>query len=501
MDFVTDMVAIGDAEDLCSVDGLRRQRIGAVLSLARLDHPLISVPHVLIEVADRQALSVGDLEAAVHFVKSHVDAGRRVLVHCRSGISRSPALIACYLHECMGWSIDEALVRVKGARPQADPHQALLKSIRAHYAPNATASLAFKEGTPPVIDLSANENPYGPSPRAVRAIIDAAGAPNRYPDGRGAALREALAQALGVGAENIVLGNGSTEILEMTARAALDHGSEAVIGWPSFPTYRQVARRAGAREVLAPLVEYDYDLDAITERISANTRLIILGNPNNPTGRIIGRAALGRFLERLPPGVILCLDEAYCDYVRHSDYPNSIEAVAAGRPVVVVRTFSKAYGLAGVRIGYAIAPKPLAQRIDAFRQRFNTSSVAQAAAIAALGDRDHLAKILALNAESRNWLSSRLSELGLPFAPSEANFLMIRVGDGAALAGKLEEAGVRVKSLDAIGLPDFIRVSVGAPDQNARFADALQEALSQRCGGSPPTTPVPPSERREGSRP
>lgn len=501
MDFVTDMVAIGDAEDLCSIDGLRRQRIGAVLSLARLDHPSIPVQHVLIEVADRQALSVGDIEAAVQFIKSHVDAGRRVLVHCRSGISRSAALIVCYLHECMGWSIDEAMVRVKGARPQADPHEALLKSIRAHYGPNTTASLALKERSLPVIDLSANENPYGPSPRAVRAIIDAAGASNRYPDGQGTTLREALAQSLGVGAENIVLGNGSTEILEMTARAALNQGSEAVIGWPSFPTYRQVTRRAGAREVLAPLVEYDYDLDAIAERISANTRLVILGNPNNPTGRIIGREALGRFLELLPPGVILCLDEAYCDYVRHSDYPNSIEAVTAGHPLVVVRTFSKAYGLAGLRIGYAIAPKPLAQRIDAFRQRFNTSNVAQAAAIAALGDCDHLAKTQALNAEGRNWLSSRLSELGLPFAPSEANFLMIRVGDGAAFAGKLAKAGVRVKPLDAIGLPDFIRVSVGAPDQNAGFVDVLQKALSQRRSGSAPTAPVPPSEGREGSRP
>jgi histidinol-phosphate aminotransferase len=485
MHFVTDMVAVGDAHDVSSIDGLSRQRIGAVLSLERVDHPPIPVPHVLIEVSDKQALAGNEIMAAVHFVQYHVGAGRRVLVHCRSGISRSPALIACYLHEYEGWSIDEALTRVKIARPQADPHQALVAAIRAHYGRNVAASLAPDGGTGAFIDLSTNENPGGASPLAVRAIIDAAGSTNHYPDSRGAVLKGALAEALGVGLENIVLGNGSSEILEITARAVLDHESEAVTGWPSFPAYRQAVDRAGGKTVLVPLVDHNYDLDAIAERVSGSTRLIILGNPNNPTGQAMGRATLHRFLDRLPPGVVLCLDEAYCDYVRRSDFPNSLEDLAAGRPLVVVRTFSKAYGLAGVRIGYAIASEPLARRIDAQRQRYNTSGIAQAAALAALGDRDHLAKTVALNADGRNWLSSRLSDLGLFFLPSEANFLMIRVGDGAAAAGKLEKMGVRVKSLDMLGLPDFIRVSIGAPDQNARFADALQEALSRGCDGMP----------------
>jgi histidinol-phosphate aminotransferase len=468
MDFVTDMVAIGDAEDLASVDELRRRQIGAVLSLARLDHPPFPMPHALIEVADRQALAGDDIRAVTRFIKTQVDSGRRVLVHCRAGISRSPALTLCYLHEHMGRSIDEALAQVKGMRPQADPHPALLASIRAHYGQDAA----------PVVDLSANENPYGPSPRAIQAIVEAAGAAHLYPDGPGFALRAALAQSLCVEAENIVLGNGSTEILEMTARAMQAPPGEAIIGWPSFPTYRHAARRAGAKEILVPLVNHDYDLDAIGERISENTRLIMLGNPNNPTGRVIGKAALGRLLDRLPPEVVLCLDEAYCDYADPSNFPDSIEAVRAGRPLVVVRTFSKAYGLAGMRIGYAVAPTPLARRIDGFRQRFNTSRVAQAAAIAALGDRDHVARSAALNVEARNWLSSRLSELGLPFASSDANFLMIDVGDGAAVAAKLEKAGILVKSLDPIGLAAFIRVSVGAPEQNARFVEALARATT-----------------------
>ena len=464
MDFVTDRVAIGDAGDLASLDGLARREIGAVLSLQRLDHPPLALPHVLLEVKDRQALPGDVIRAASHFIKTQVDAGRRVLVHCQAGISRSPALTACYLHEYEGRSLDEAFAAVKAGRPRADPHPALLASIRAHYG----------QGAAPVVDLSANENPYGPSPRAMAAIVAAAAKAHLYPDGPGDALREALAADLKVGVENIVLGNGSTEILEMTARATLGPAREAIIGWPSFPTYRAMARRVGASEVLVPLVDHDYDLDAIAARLSDKTGLIVLGNPNNPTGRVIGKAALARLLERLPTHVTLCLDEAYCDYADPRTFPDSLEAVRAGRPLVVARTFSKAFGLAGLRIGYAVAPAALARRIDAFRQRFNTSGVAQAAALAALDDRDHLARSAALNASAREKLCEQLAALGLAFVKSsDANFVTVEVGDAAAVAAELEKSGVRVKSLEAIGLPSCIRVSVGTPAQNARLVETL----------------------------
>jgi len=475
LNFVTDMVAIGDAYDFCCAAELTRHGIGAVLSLARIDASGVSVPHLLVDVVDEQPLSSDDIDRAVQFVRGHVTDGRRVLVHCRAGISRSPALVACFLHEHEGCTIDAALERVKAARIQAAPHKALVDSIRTHYDPGGTAA---------VIDLSANENPWGPSPRAARSAAAAAAETNRYPDGRGTALKKVLAHQLGVGPETIVLGNGSSEILEMTARAVLAPGDEAIIGWPSFPAYRQAVGRAGGTAILTPLTDrYDYDLEAMAERVSGRTRLIILGNPNNPTGKAIGRAALELFLDRLPPGPIVLLDEAYCDYANRSDFPKSLDYLAAGHPVAVARTFSKAHGLAGIRLGYAVAAEPLARRIDAQRQRFNTNSVAQAAAIAALEDREHLTKTASLNAEGREWLSSALSRLGLLVVSSEANFLMIRIGDGTVIAEKLKKAGVLVKTLDAQGMPDFIRVSVGTPDQNARFVGALHDAL--RHAGHP----------------
>ncbi|MCW2318634.1 histidinol-phosphate aminotransferase [Rhodoblastus acidophilus] len=464
MDFVTEMLAIGDTSDIENIEALRRERVGAVLSLARLTHAPLAMPHVAIEIVDRTALSSDHIRAVTGFIKTNVDAGRRVLMHCFAGISRSPALATCYLHEYLGLSIDEALAQVKAGRPQADPHPALLASIRGHYS--QTAALT--------VDVSANENPYGPSPRVVEAVVAAAATAHLYPDGPGDALREALARRLGVQPDQIVLGNGSTEILEMTARATLGPDKEAIIGWPSFPTYRAMARRVGARETLVPLVDHDYDLDAIAARISPDTGLIVLGNPNNPTGRVIGEAALARFLDRLPPHVVLCLDEAYCDYADGRTFPDSLKALRAGRSLAVVRTFSKAYGMAGLRIGYAVAPPELARRLDVFRQRFNTSSMAQAAARAALEDRDHIKRSAALNVFAREKLCADLAALGLAFVRnSEANFVMIDVRDGPAIAAELARSGVRVKSLEAIGLPACIRVSVGTPEQNARLVETL----------------------------
>ena len=347
-------------------------------------------------------------------------------------------------------------------------------SICDHYGPETAA----RAGAAAAIDLSANENPWGPSPAAVRAIIGAAGQANRYPDSHGDILKRALARQLGVDAEQIVLGNGSCEILELTAGALLDNQSEAIIGWPSFPAYRQAVRRMGGKLISVPLTNYRYDLDAITERVTTATRLIMLGNPNNPTGQAIGRTALSRFLERLPQHVTVCLDEAYRDYAVAADFPDGLQQLGAGRNVVVVRTFSKAYGLAGARLGYAIASQPLAKRLESLRQKFNTNALAQAAALAALGDREHVARSVALNAEGRTALCSRLADMGLFVLTSEANFVMVKAGNGADIAAKLEEQGVRVKSLETMELPDFIRVSIGTPAQNAQFVRALGSVLS-----------------------
>ena len=334
------------------------------------------------------------------------------------------------------------------------------------------------QGEKPVADLSANENPLGPSPAVVRAIAANAGLVHRYPDSQGNALRAALAEKLSVEPRNIVLGNGSSEIFDLLARALFCEGGEAVIGWPSFPSYRATVERAGGKVTLVPLADHAYDLDAIAASVGPETRLVILGNPNNPTGLALSRAALDRFLSRLPGGPVVCLDEAYTEYAveAKADLPNSLDYIAAGRSIIVVRTLSKAYGLAGLRIGYAIAHEPLARSLNNQRQRFNTSSLAQIAAVAALGDSDHLASTIALNKSGRDWLAARLSALGLFFLPSEANFLLVRVGDGARFCQDLKEGGVLVKQLDAFDLPEYIRVSVGTPDENARFIECLQRA-------------------------
>jgi histidinol-phosphate aminotransferase len=329
----------------------------------------------------------------------------------------------------------------------------------------------------PVADLSANENPLGPSPAVVRAIAANAGLVHRYPDSQGTALRAALAEKLGVAAGNIVLANGSSEIFDLLARALFSEGGDAIIGWPSFPTYRAAVERAGGEVTLVPLADHAYDLDAIAARVGPGTRLVTIGNPNNPTGLAISKAAFDRFLDRLPDGLVVCLDEAYAEYAATADLPNSLDYIAAGRSLVGVRTLSKAYGLAGLRIGYAIAPEGLVETLNNQRQRFNTSSLAQIAAVAALGDSDHLASTVALNKSGRDWLSARLSKLGLFFLPSEANFLLVRVGDGARVCENLKKGGVLVKQLDASGLPEYIRVSVGTPDENARFIECLQRAI------------------------
>ncbi|QXX74311.1 histidinol-phosphate transaminase [Methylovirgula sp. HY1] len=331
---------------------------------------------------------------------------------------------------------------------------------------------------PDISDLSANENPFSPSPNAIRALIDQAATANRYPDRDGVALKTTLSVKLGIARDHIILGNGSCEILDLVARACLKPGGEAVLGWPSFPTYRSVVTRAGASVVSVPLAEHAYDLDAMAARIGAQTTLAIVANPNNPTGLSIGQAALDRFLDRLPAQVVVVLDEAYREYVWRPDFPDSLAYVAAGRPVVVVRSLSKAYGLAGLRIGYAVAPPVLARRIDAERQHFNTNSMAQAAAVAALADADHLAQCVAANAAGLSWLKAQLSALGLFYLPSEANFLLVRVGNGREVHARLKDRGVLVKELDAVGLPDCIRVSVGRPHENERFIRALSAVLA-----------------------
>ncbi len=337
--------------------------------------------------------------------------------------------------------------------------------------------LSEPRATTAVLDLSANENPFGPSPRALAAIADAAAHAHRYPDKEGAALKEALARRLRVHVEQIFLGNGSCEVLEAIARATLRPGDRALVVEPSFPAYRSIIARTGATAVAAPL-EREEDPAALATRVCERTRLVILANPNNPTGATFGSAAWERFIADVPPDVVVAVDEAYAEYVLRPDFPRVLEDVAAGRPVVVVRSFSKAYGLAGLRLGYGVAAAPLRRRVGDQLQQFNTSRLAQAAALAALSDEDHLARCVAMNAAGRRFLRAQLFALGLPVPPSEANFLLVRGPHASGVCRGLRERGVLVKPLDGYGMPEAFRVSIGRPEDNDRFVDALSGVLA-----------------------
>lgn len=324
-----------------------------------------------------------------------------------------------------------------------------------------------------VIDLSANENPLGPSPRVANAITASLDRLHRYPSKDGTELKAVLAGKLGIGPQQIVLGNGSCEIIDLVAHAYLAPGDEAIMAVPSFLPYQSAVERARGRKLQVPLRNHHHDLDAMLERVSARTRLIIIGNPNNPTGTAVGRLALDRFLDRVPDSVLVVLDEAYFEYVRQVDFPASLEYVAQGRSMLVLRSLSKAYGLAGVRIGYGVAPAHVAQRVDSMRQHFNTNALAQVAAIAALGDEAHMRRSVAHAVSEKSRLYRSLDALGVDYVPSEANFLLLRVGDGEAVRRLLEQRGILVKEMAVFGMPEYIRVSVGLSEDNEYFIEAL----------------------------
>jgi histidinol-phosphate aminotransferase len=329
------------------------------------------------------------------------------------------------------------------------------------------------------VNLSANESPLGPSAKVLEAIAARLKELNRYPDNDGVELKTILARRLAVRLENIVLGNGSSEVLDLAARAYLRAGDEAVVGWPSFIPYRSVVERVHAVKVIVPLKDYTYDLDAMARRIGARTKLVIIGNPNNPTGTTVGREELDRFLGQVPPQVLVVLDEAYREYVQRTDFPDSLGYVAQGRQVVVLRSLSKAYGLAGLRIGCGIAPPEVIQRLEAVRQHYNTNLLAQAAAAVAIEDDEFLRRSVNLNLEGMSYLRQQFDALGLDHVPSDANFVLVKVGDGESVHRRLGESGIMVHPMARFDLPEFIRVTVGLAEENGRFIAALRSILAE----------------------
>ena len=331
-----------------------------------------------------------------------------------------------------------------------------------------------------VVKLASNEGPFPPFPAALEAMDRAARELNRYPDGGAWALRSALAAHHDVRFDEIVIGSGADGVIDLLSQAILDPGDEIVCGWPSFPSYVLDAAKLGAVVRRVPLRDHTYDLDGLLAAIGPRTKLVYVCHPNNPTGTGNPRAELLSFFERVPDRVLTVLDQAYFEYIDDPDYADGIEEVfKEGRRVVVLRTFSKIYGLAGLRVGYGVAPEDVVVATSKVRRAFDVTATAQAAAVASIGQADELARRRAANAAGRAQLEEALRGHGLePAGPALGNFVFVDVGDGRALFERLLREGVIVRPLASFGAPEAIRVSVGTEDENAFFATALGHVLS-----------------------
>jgi histidinol-phosphate aminotransferase len=331
-----------------------------------------------------------------------------------------------------------------------------------------------------VVKLASNENPLGPSPRALEAAAAALPSLHRYPDAPATALREALAERLSVAPSQVVIGNGSTDLIDLLARAFLGPEDNAVISERAFARFGQVVGARNGKARLVPMRRSTHDLEGMAAAADERTRLVYVANPNNPTGTWNRRPEVEAMIDALPPRALLVLDEAYFEYADDPDYPNGTEWVVAGAPVVVLRTFSKVYGLAGLRIGYGVAAPEVVEAIDTIREPFNSNAVGQAAALAALDDRDHVTRALALNRSERPRLEAELRRRGLETLPSLGNFLCVETRrDGELVFRRLLERGVIVRPLRAYRMPQSLRVSVGTTEENDLLLAALDVVLSE----------------------
>lgn len=324
-----------------------------------------------------------------------------------------------------------------------------------------------------IVKLASNENPLGISPKAQLAIEDAISEIARYPDGNCFALRDAVSQKFKVAPNQIVFGNGSNDILELAARAFLQAGDEAIYSQHAFAVYPLVTQAVGAKGVVVPAKDYGHDLDGFLAAITDKTRLIFVANPNNPTGTLIEKNLLKTFLAKVPSHVLVLLDEAYDEYLAESDKSEAIDWLAHNQNLMISRTFSKAYGLAGLRVGFGIMHADLADIFNRVRQPFNVNSVAQMAAVASLHDDDFVARSYALNQAGMLQITQGLTYLGLSYIPSFGNFVSFKIENAAQVNRQLLQKGVIVRPIANYELPDYLRVSIGLYSENARFLEVL----------------------------
>ncbi|MPZ77933.1 MAG: histidinol-phosphate transaminase [Deltaproteobacteria bacterium] len=346
------------------------------------------------------------------------------------------------------------------------------------YAPGKPIEEVEREfGISNSIKLASNENPLGPSPLAIEAMRQKLAELHLYPDGDCFYLKNGLTAKLNLSPDQLIVGNGSNEIIELAVRTFMRAGDEAVMARQAFVVYKLVVQAVGGVSKEVPLRDFTHDLDAIGKAISAKTRIVFLANPNNPTGTIYRTAQWESFLKQVPPDVLIIVDEAYFEYVEATDYPDSLRYHNQGKSLLTLRTFSKLYGLAGLRIGYGIADQQIISLMQRVRQPFNVNAPAQWAALAALEDREHVQHSLENNRQGMEYLAQEFAELGVEYVPSHANFILLRVGNGEEVFKRLLAQGIIVRPMAGYQFPEYIRVTVGTMDENRTFIDGLKRAV------------------------
>lgn len=357
---------------------------------------------------------------------------------------------------------------------------AYIRSIAPYQPGKPISDLARDKGLDPsqIVKLASNENPLGVSPNAHMAMMDALDDIARYPDGNSVLLRDAVCEKFNVTPAQLVFGNGSNDILELSARAFLAPGDEAVYSQHAFAVYSLVTQAVGATGIIVPAKQFGHDLDAMLKAITPKTRMVFVANPNNPTGTLIGKLELKKFLSAVPKHVLIMLDEAYDEYLTDELKAESIGWLGEFDNLVISRTFSKAYGLAGLRVGFGVTSKEIADLMNRVRQPFNVNSIAQAAAVASLADDEFVERTRALNQAGMVQITQGLQRLGLSFIPSFANFVSFKVNDAPRVYERLLNQGVIVRPIANYEMPDYLRVSIGLFSENARFLEVLATAIN-----------------------
>jgi len=351
----------------------------------------------------------------------------------------------------------------------------------APYEPGKPVEELERElGIHDAIKLASNENPLAPSDRVQQAILAAVPNLNRYPDGSGYYLRQALAKKHDVSADQVVLGNGSNELIELIVRSFLRPGDEAVVPHPSFVVYPMIVQAAGGIRVMVMLKDHRLDLEAMARAITPMTKIVFIANPNNPTATIVTKDEVAHFMSRLPERTIVVFDEAYIEFALGPDFPETLEYVKQGRKVVVLRTFSKAASLAGLRIGYGVADADCIALMNRIRQPFNVNALGQVAALAALEDESHTLECVRMIEAGRHYLYDEFNALGVKYVPSRANFILVDVGRSASdIYQRLLKEGVIVRPMTPFGMESALRITVGTPQENRRLVKALRAVLGK----------------------